>query len=370
MAGIYVHIPFCKQACHYCNFHFATSLRYKNEFTHALLKEIEIVADNNSRVETIYFGGGTPSLLSAAELNQILAALFIKFAVAPDAEITLECNPDDITEDLLRVWKKAGINRLSIGVQSFYDEDLSWMNRAHHAKQALDSILLAKKYFSNFTIDLIYGVPNLSDERWQENVEQAISLGVPHLSCYALTVEPNTPLQKHIREKTASNVNDEQQARQFLLLTEWLQEADYLQYEVSNFSLAGFQSKHNSSYWQGKPYLGFGPSAHSYDGANKRWWNIANNQQYIASIAAGKLPITEEWLTDTQQKNERIMIGLRTAVGLPLAYFTEAEKKILLEKAIKYFDEKCMEIKNNQLILTTAGMLRADGIAADLFFES
>ncbi|MES1224978.1 MAG: radical SAM family heme chaperone HemW, partial [Bacteroidota bacterium] len=260
MAGVYIHIPFCRKACHYCNFHFSTSLQLKDEFIEALLKEIDLRRDylQNQTVKTIYFGGGTPSLLSIDILELIINNVMKQFNVVSDAEITLEANPDDITEENLKAWKIVGIDRLSIGVQSFFDEDLQWMNRLHNAQSATDSLQLVIKHFDNITIDLIYGTPTLTDEKWKANLEKIFELNVPHLSCYALTVEPKTALQKMIALKKKEDVNNEQQSRQFLQLMDWAKEKGYEHYEISNFAKPGFRSKHNSSYWQGKHYLGLG----------------------------------------------------------------------------------------------------------------
>ena len=292
MAGIYLHIPFCRQACHYCNFHFSTSLNRKNDFVAALLKEMEGRRDyiGTAPVETVYFGGGTPSLLTEEELQQIMGRIRELFPLTPDAEITLEANPDDITTSgKLKAWKQAGINRLSIGIQSFWEEDLRWMNRAHDATQAANSIRMAQdEGLDNISVDLIYGGPTLPDDHWEKNVTQAIASGIPHLSCYALTVEPRTALDKMIHQKKKAAVNPDDQARQFLLLMRWLGAAGYEHYEISNFALSGHRSRHNSSYWQGTPYLGLGPSAHSYNGSSRQW-NVANNTQYIDGISAGKL---------------------------------------------------------------------------------
>lgn len=386
MSGIYIHIPFCKQACHYCNFHFSTSLRYKNELIAALLKEIELVDDffpeakrDAGQVETIYFGGGTPSLCSTEEIRSILQRIRNRFAVSSDAEITLEANPDDITGEKLQEWKLAGITRLSIGIQSFFEEDLVWMNRAHNSEQAWKSLVLATEYFDNITIDLIYGTPGLTDEKWKQNVDRVINLGISHISCYALTVEPKTPLQKLIREHKAADVNPDQQSAQFLLLMKWLEEAGFEHYEISNFAKPGFRSRHNSSYWQGKPYFGFGPSAHSFDGAS-RWWNIANNSSYIRSIEDGKIPFEKEELTPVQQVNEMIMISLRTMEGLNTDRLIHEIKEIgeedvmqmkqtILEASAGYIKKGLMVKEGDWLRLTKEGRLLADGIAADLFFD-
>ena len=375
MSGIYLHIPFCKQACTYCNFHFTTSLRYKDDLVQALLKEIEMEREylGGQPVETIYFGGGTPSILSVKEVETLLESLYKNFTVASGAEITLEANPDDITKEKLQAWKKAGINRLSIGVQSFFEEELQWMNRAHNAWQARESLELATSQFENITMDLIYGSPLLTDAMWKENVDAAISLGIPHLSCYALTVEEKTPLQKMIQLQQRLDVDNDKQARQFLLLMQWLREKGYEHYEVSNFALEGYRSRHNSSYWKGASYLGLGPSAHSYNGIERRW-NIANNQIYISSTREGQPKRETEVLSEQNKINEHIMISLRTKEGLDLdtieTHWGNAERKRLEIQSAKYINAGYVIQDGAYTRLTDEGMLRADGIAADLFNET
>ena len=375
MAGIYIHIPFCKQACHYCNFHFSTSMNHKNGFLDALLKEISLQAGylEEHEVQTIYFGGGTPSLLNGEELGSVLTAIYNRFNIAPGAEITFETNPDDITSEKLMEWKSRGINRLSIGVQSFYDEDLRWMNRAHDAGQAQNSIGLSQSAgFENITIDLIYGTPGLTDQKWKSNVEQAISLGIPHLSCYALTVEPSTALEKMIALKKSPPVNTDDQARQFGLLMDYLGEAGYEHYEISNFALPGKRSRHNSSYWQRQPYLGLGPSAHSFKG-NTRQWNVSNNILYINSLSNNEVPFEFEMLTPVQEMNEIIMTSLRTSEGLDLPALLDRFGSSAVAEVIKsarpYLDRNLVIEKNDHLILSKEGKLFADGIAAAVFFE-
>ena len=341
----------------------------------ALLKETELQKDylRNERVETIYFGGGTPSLLTIEDLNLQLEKLNQVFTISTDAEITLEANPDDVDEDKLTGWKKIGINRLSIGVQSFFEEDLLWMNRAHHAQQAIDNLQSASKQFANITIDLIYGHPLLTNEKWRQNVEQVISLNIPHISCYALTVEPKTPLQKLILEKKKENIQQEKQAEHFLLLMQWLQDAGYEHYEISNFSKPGFHSRHNTSYWQAKNYLGLGPSAHSFDGKSRQW-NISNNNIYIESVSKNEIPFEKEILTPVQQLNEYIMTSLRTKEGLNLERVRSSafrvQSKDLEIRSQKFINEGKMFLRENKLILTKEGKLFADGIAADLFIDA
>jgi len=374
LSGIYIHIPFCKQACHYCNFHFSTSLKQKAALLIALEKEIRLTTPFSAaeQIGTIYFGGGTPSLLSTAEIKTLLDTIRQQFNVNSNAEITLEANPDDINSTKLAGWRSAGINRLSLGIQSFLKEELEWMNRAHNAAQAIDCIELAKNEgFTDFSVDLIYGSPLLEDDQWKRNVDLLIKKHIPHISCYALTVEPKTALDKMILLQKKEAVDPDKQAAQFLLLMKWLGEAGYEHYEISNFAKPGFRSKHNSSYWKGIHYYGFGPSAHSFDG-KKRKWNIANNALYIASIDQQTIPFEEETLTTMQQLNEYIMISLRTMEGLDLELvnkrFGQAVYEQVQNGASKYLQNNQMETRENKLLLTNNGKLLADGIAADLFF--
>jgi len=334
----------------------------------ALLKETELQKDylGNESVETIYFGGGTPSLLTISDLQFQIDKIKNTFSVSDDAEITLEANPDDINEEKLASWKKIGINRLSIGVQSFFEEDLLWMNRAHNSQQAVGSLQSAIKQFGNITIDLIYGHPLLSNEKWKQNVEKVIALNIPHISCYALTVEPKTPLSKMIKEKKKEDIQQENQAEQFLLLMEWLENAGYEHYEISNFAKPGFRSRHNSSYWQGKKYLGLGPSAHSFNGESRQW-NISNNNTYIESLEKSEIPFEKEILTPSQIVNEYIMTSLRTQEGLNLDKINEAMSNELRASSRKFIDSGKLILKENILLLTKEGKLFADGIAADLF---
>ena len=372
MAGVYIHIPFCRKACHYCNFHFSTSVQLQESYVTALLREIELRQNYlSSPVSTIYFGGGTPSILPSANIEDIIFKLQKNFVIENNAEITLEANPDDITSDKLEEWKETGINRLSIGIQSFFEEDLVWMNRAHNAHQAFNCISQAQKAgFNNLTIDLIYGTPTLSDKNWEKNVKTAISLQISHLSCYALTVEPKTALEKLIKQKTLADVDQEKQARHFELLMQWMKEAGYEHYEISNFAKPGFRSKHNSSYWQGKSYIGLGPSAHSFNGTSRQW-NLANNALYIKSIEKGLVPFEAEHLTTEQQLNEYIMTSLRTIEGISLQEvkqnFGEDKCQYLIETAQPHLNHHHLTVEKDYLKTTTEGKLLADGIAADLF---
>jgi oxygen-independent coproporphyrinogen-3 oxidase len=337
----------------------------------AIIKEAELRKDYlHEAVETIYLGGGTPSLMAIDDARWMMDRLRELFRVTQEAEVTLEANPDDITEEKLVQWKSIGINRLSIGVQSFFDEDLQWMNRAHDSRQAVESLQLAVKYFKNITIDLIYGTPTLSDEKWRRNVEKAVALNIPHLSCYALTVEPKTALDKMIQQQRKENVEPEKQARHFELLMQWTKEAGYEHYEISNFAKPGSRSKHNSSYWQGRPYLGLGPSAHSYNG-NERQWNVSNNALYLKSIEQGIVPFEKEILTNAQKLNEYVMTSLRTMEGLSLDYISrywDSQTADAIKKdAAIFLSEGRMTASGDHLILTDEGKLLADGIAAELF---
>lgn len=374
MAGIYIHIPFCKKRCHYCNFHFSTSLRQKDELVAALVKEIELVSSPEKSVSTVYFGGGTPSILPVNDLQLLIDALHKKFSIDTNAEITLEANPDDISDEKLKAWKQKGINRFSLGIQSFDEQELQWMNRVHTAAESLQCIDKIKAAgFTNFSVDLIYGSPLLSNQTWLNNIETVIQKNVPHISCYALTVEPNTPLQKMIAQQKKANTDPEKQAAQFLLLMEKLQQAGYEHYEISNFAKPGMRSRHNSSYWTGETYYGFGPSAHSYDGKNKRRWNVANNALYISSLQQNNIPFEEELLTPVQQLNEYSMTSLRTMEGLSLEHvqnrFGNTQAKKIISDIAQWVQTGKAIMTEKHITMTREGKLFADGIAASLFQE-
>lgn len=367
MAGLYLHIPFCKQACHYCNFHFSTSLHAQNELVEALLLELELQKDYLQRqpLLTIYLGGGTPSLLPGETISTLLSNIKQRHWYDTEAEITLEANPDDITEENCQAWQAAGINRLSIGIQSFSDKELRWMNRAHTAAQSLQGLQIAKQFFDNISIDLIYGLPEQDNTAWEVNVAQALALQLPHLSCYALTVEPKTLLEKKIRNKQYSPVDPEKQSEQFMLLMQWMEQAGYRHYEISNFALPTKESRHNSAYWQGAHYLGIGPSAHSYNGYSRQW-NVSNNALYIQSLQQGLLPAETEVLTPVQQRNEYIMTAIRTDQGIELKKLGTDQARV--EKtAARYLETGQVLINAERLWLSKEGKLLADGIAAALF---
>lgn len=372
MAGIYIHIPFCKQACHYCDFHFSTSMKKKEEMIAAIIQEMHLRKNEiNEPVETIYFGGGTPSVLSNEEIDQILAPIFTLFDVVEHPEITLEANPDDLSVERIQLLATSKINRLSIGVQSFYDEDLQLMNRAHNATEAWESLVEATKYFDNISIDLIYGIPNLSMDKWKANVQKALDLGINHISSYALTVEPKTALATLVKNGKIPTPDDGEAHEHFLVLVEMLENAGFVHYELSNFGKQEYFSKNNSAYWLGKKYLGIGPSAHSFDGTH-RSWNVANNSLYIKDIQEGKLPSEVEELTVQDRYNEYVMTGLRTIWGVSLerieTEFGTNFKNYLLKEAQYYINKEQLQLENNVLTTTVKGKFFCDGISSELFW--
>jgi len=337
----------------------------------ALCKEL-VLRKNEilGRVETIYFGGGTPSLLSQEELEIIFKTIYENYSIIENPEITLEANPDDLSRQKLEQLAKSPINRLSIGIQSFFEEDLKFMNRAHNAEEAENIIKKAKKYFKNISIDLIYGVPGMSNVRWKQNIEKALSFEILHISSYALTVEPKTALDTFIKKGLVPPVDDALAEQHFFTLMETLQTNDFVQYELSNFGKEGFFSRNNTAYWQGKTYLGIGPSAHSYDGKN-RSWNVKNNSLYINSIEKGNLPSETETLSITDCYNEYVMTGLRTIWGVSLTRveldFGKKYKEYLLLQALKHLEENLLYLDGDLLLVTKKGKFLSDGLASDLF---
>jgi oxygen-independent coproporphyrinogen-3 oxidase len=372
MSGIYIHIPFCKKACHYCNFHFSTQTQYLDSFVEALVKEIHLQKNYlNSTIETLYFGGGTPSLLNAKQLAQIVDEIHSHFSLSNNFEFTLEANPDDINENNTKAWKNIGVNRLSIGIQSFQPDALSWMNRAHTAIQSHQAIEQAQAVgIHNISTDLIYGTPHLSDEDLLKDIEILSNYGIPHISCYALTVEEKTALQDMILRKKIENVDTEKQARHFEIIVSELGNLGFEHYEISNFSKTTFHSKHNSNYWKGIPYLGLGPSAHSYN-QNSRQWNVANNQLYIQSIQQNIIPFEIEYLDLATKFNEYMMISLRLIEGVQWksietnfgSAFVEHTKTILQT----HIQEGKIISTQNGFAITKEARFLADGIASDYF---
>ncbi|HEX9150438.1 MAG TPA: radical SAM family heme chaperone HemW [Flavobacterium sp.] len=373
MSGIYIHIPFCKQACNYCDFHFSTSMKKKDEMVLAIAKEIQMRAGefDNEFVETIYFGGGTPSVLTSEEINFLISEVYKNYTVSENPEITLEANPDDLSRERIVELSKSLINRLSIGIQSFFEEDLKMMNRAHNSAEAQKCLQEASKYFTNISLDLIYGIPGMSDEKWKQNIETALSFGIPHISSYALTVEPKTALNKLIQTGKITAPNDEAAQGHFAILVEMLEANGFIHYELSNFGKENYFSKNNSAYWLGKKYIGIGPSAHSYNGIS-RSWNVANNSIYLKSIQENKLPNEIEILSISDRYNEYIMTGLRTIWGVSLdrieTEFGVDYLEYLQKQAQKFLDDKFLSIENKILKTSPKGKFLTDGIASDLFY--
>ncbi len=369
MAGIYIHIPFCKQACYYCDFHFSTSLKYKSELINALKAEIALQKDflTDKTISTIYFGGGTPSLLSDSEIQSLIDTVALHYNITDDAEITLEANPDDLDTVTLKALRNTATNRLSIGVQSFIAYDLKWMNRAHTTSEAESSIKRAQDMgFENITIDLIYGLPHLTITDWQSNLEKAFQLQIPHFSAYCLTIEPKTALANFIQKGTYKMPNDDWAIAHFELLMDAAAAKGYDHYEISNFCLPNRQSKHNSNYWAGVPYLGIGPSAHSYQ-LPIRQWNIANNAAYIAAIEDHKIPCEKEILTPQQQSNEYLMVALRTQNGANITLLLPEHQQAIEPIISTFIGNGWIKLEQKHLQLTRSGKLYADKIASDLF---
>ena len=373
MAGIYIHIPFCKKACHYCNFHFSTQTEYIQEFTHALVAEIKLQKNYlTAPIETIYFGGGTPSLLKKAELEMIIEALKANFNLAPHFEFTIEANPDDIIEQLASDWLTLGVNRLSIGIQSFQAASLAWMNRAHTVEQSHAAIKIVQAAgFKDISADLIYGTPYLSDEDLMADIVTLIQYKVNHISCYALTVEEKTALHSMITKKQIEDIDTTKQARQFEIMVEALTAAGFEHYEISNFAMPGARSKHNSNYWNQVPYLGLGPAAHSFNG-DQRQWNIANNSLYFQSIKNKLVPFELENLSLTQKFNEYMMISLRKSEGFSTHYikdvFGEKYEAYVMSTSPKYIALGQLKPTEKGYTLTKEAKFFADGIASDFFW--
>jgi oxygen-independent coproporphyrinogen-3 oxidase len=373
MSGIYIHIPFCKQACHYCDFHFSTSLKRKDEMLDSIKQELILRKSQfkDDLIETIYFGGGTPSLLLQKEIDSILNVVFENYAIAQNPEITLEANPDDLNEKTIIELGNSQINRLSIGIQSFFEDDLKMMNRAHNSQEAKVCLQLATKHFDNISVDLIYGIPGMTNEKWKQNIQTALDFGIPHIASYALTVEPKTALQKFIAIGKIAAPKEEVAQEHFEILVKMLAEKEFIHYEISNFGKENYFSKNNSSYWLGKKYLGIGPSAHSFDGVS-RSWNCANNAKYIAEIQQGNLPSEAEILSVKDRYNEYVMTGLRTIWGVSLEKvskdFGVEFLDYLTKNADKFLKQNLLKIENKTLKTSKKGLFLVDGIASDLFF--
>lgn len=372
MAHLYIHIPFCKKKCSYCNFHFSTSLKQKDEMILAILKEIRLrKKEIKNPLNTIYFGGGTPSILSEKELNLIFDEIYKLFKTSDNPEITLEANPDDLDKEYLSILKKSPVNRLSIGVQSFFDSDLELMRRIHNGKMSENAIKEAHNHgFKNITIDLIYGSPTTTHKMWEENLQKTIELNIPHISSYALTVEPKTILQHQIVHQKTKNIDEDKQQLQFNFMVDFLTKNGFKHYEISNFGKPEYISRHNSSYWLGKTYLGIGPSAHSFDGKN-RSWNINNNTKYLKAIKENQLPLEIEYLTEKDRINELSMLGIRTEYGINLekinSEFSEKLVTAWMKLLEKQLHENKLYLENNRVFLSPNYRFFADGIASELF---
>jgi len=375
MAGLYIHIPYCRQACHYCDFHFSTSQQTRNALIKAICKEIEIRAYYLDAIvlDSIYFGGGTPSLLQDEEIDQIFSVIYKHYSTIQDVEITVEANPDDIDKNKLAFFVSSGINRLSLGVQSFYDDDLKLLNRSHHASTSKKAInIIRDSDINTFSIDLIYGIPGMDQTKWKNNLSLATDLSIPHLSCYCLSVEEKTALNHFIQKGIIPGLDEDLAADQFSLTMKYLSRENYIQYEISNYCKSGNVSKHNSNYWNHQPYIGIGPSAHSFNGS-ERSWNVSNNYKYINSIMQNQLPATSESLTTTNFFNEYILTGLRTIQGCDTAYIQDKFGDRYTNHfitSIQSIPDEWINNDKNCFQLTDRGKLFADKIAETLFFIS
>ena len=371
MAGIYIHIPFCKQSCHYCNFHFSTSTKNKDEVLDAIENEIKQKGQaTNESISTIYFGGGTPSILDVNEINSIIKRIYKEFNVESEAEITIEANPDDLNKEKIINLSLTEINRLSIGVQSFIDKELKIMNRAHDSKKALNSIEISKKYFNNISIDLMYGVPESTLESWTYNLDTVSQFDINHISSYALTLEPKTALESFVRKLIVDMPEEGLVYDQYNLINKKLEPLGFINYEVCSFAKENFFSKNNSAYWLRKKYIGIGPSAHSFDGKS-RSWNISNNKKYIDQIKKGKSFYKKEKLSKVDQYNEYVMTGFRTIWGVSANFiennFNSKFKNYFTDRIQKHIDQKNIIVKDDIYTTTNEGRFLADGISSDLF---
>ena len=372
MSGIYIHIPFCKKVCFYCDFHFTVSLKHKDRLINAILKEVDLRKDylTKNDIETIYFGGGTPSILNINDIAKILSQIYKYFSIAPQAEITLEANPDDLNKSYLQELKNIGINRLSIGVQSFFDEELKWMNRRHNAQEAEHSIKLSQDCgFPNLNVDLIYGIPGLTDKRWKQNLDLFLRMDVPHLSAYHLTIEPKTVFGYYKRKGRLTEISENESISHYEMLINTMKLHKYQHYEISNFSLNGFMSKHNTNYWNSGKYLGIGPSAHSFNGTSRQW-NSSVNTKYMNGLEKNESFFEIETLSETDRFNDYLLTGLRTAKGVN----KEEILKIFGNKYLEHFERELKKFnafgyvleENSQIRLTEIAMFVSDKIISEL----
>lgn len=372
--GVYIHVPFCKTRCHYCDFYKSTDAALIDAYLHALGQEMQLRASEfeGQVVETVYFGGGTPTQLSVAQIEDLMLALGQHFAILPDAEITLECNPDDLSLEYIEALAHSSVNRLSIGTQSFRDDDLKMMNRRHSAEQAVGAVRQAQAHgFRNISIDLIYGLPNLSLESWAENIEQALSLDVPHISAYHLTYHEGTLLYKRLQEQQIQEISDELSLAQFQMLREKMTAAGFEHYEISNFAKEGNYSRHNRGYWERKPYLGMGPSAHSFD-LHTRRWNCSSVEEYISALAHGEPYFEVEQLSSQDQYNDYIITTLRTQWGINDDYLKQHFEPHFVahfqQQVQRYLRCGQMIFNGTSYVLNTEGLFLSDAIMEDLCF--
>lgn len=369
---LYIHVPYCKKLCYYCDFHFSLNLKTRDEYVSAICKELQLRKDFITEpLSTIYFGGGTPSVLNKDELTRIFDTIHENFSISSGAEISFECNPDDISEEYCKMLKSLGINRLSIGIQSFFDDDLQLLNRRHSAESAKNAVKIAQNVgFENITIDLIYGLPNMTLERWKQNLQEVENLNIQHLSAYSLMVEEHTALNKFVKTGKFILPTEDSVLEQFNYLIDWSQRTGFEQYEISNFAKDGMYSRHNSSYWSGEPYLGVGPSAHSFDGAH-RYWNIAHNAKYIEAIKNNSIPFEMETLSLTDKYNELIMTSLRTKKGVDIRLiknnFPEEYYRNFVTQKDSYIKRGLLQEHQTNISLTRQGIMLSDSIMSDLF---
>jgi oxygen-independent coproporphyrinogen-3 oxidase len=376
VSGIYIHIPFCHQACHYCDFHFSTSFKQKAKMVDSICRELFLQKDffyPNSTIETIYLGGGTPSTLSEVELELITNHMSKNFNINKVQEYTIEINPEDVNDGNINIWKRSGINRFSLGLQSFDDNVLGYLNRKHTGKDGLAAInKIYDAGFDNISVDLIYGIPGLSLETWQTQLELLVALKIPHVSAYCLTIEPKTVFGNLLKKGKIKPIDEELAQEQYYLMHEFFETNKLEHYEISNFGKHEYYSRHNTSYWKGKQYLGIGPSAHSFDG-ERRLWNVSNNSNYIRSIENGSVPFEFEELNETQKINEYILTGLRTKWGIDLkkikSEISNINYKKLEKKIEKFLAADLLKIENNIVALTLDGFWKADGIAGEFFID-
>ncbi len=372
MANIYIHYPFCKKACHYCNFHFSTNLKNQSVVLEGILKEIELrSSEMKSPIESIYFGGGSPSIIESNFIEKILNKIFKKYNVKKDLEITLELNPDDFSRDYLTEIKAIGVNRISLGVQSFDQFDMKLLNRNHSSTQSIKALDCISKLYDNFSIDLIYGIPYSSIEKWKNNLKIALKYNPPHLSCYSLTLETNTALQYKVNSGEIKLLDEKLVKKQYNYLIEKLEKKGYRNYEFSSFAIPGHYAINNSNYWNGKPYIGIGPSAHSYNGKSIRSWNISNNIKYVKAIMDNKLPLKKERLNKNDLYNEFIMTGLRKEEGVSLkkvrSLFGIRYKEYLKKQLNKHVSNNNIVFNGDLIKISKKARFLTDGLSSDLF---